>query len=325
MTLSVRWAAAAVAVAAVIAVGTERARAGGTEALFLLSPQTQTVQLSAGTAQVDVQIQNVSGMTAYQFVLRYDAGVLKNPTVDAGNFLPAANCAPPLVDSQANGPGTVQFGCFTSGQGAGISGSGTLGTVHFALAGGAFTNVVIEKAEASSSWLTSAPASVCANAANYCDVQNGSITVAGGDPAKQQGLSPTPTPNPVDSGSTPPPTPTAGAGGTTQTAPTTGAGGATQGETAPPGGTGDASTAGGVTGSAGSASGAGGASGSRPAGSAGTAAGAGNGSAQGVGKFGMGPPPGQGGRPYDTWAAALASAGVLLLGAGVVTRARSRR
>lgn len=309
--------ALAALVASVVSLG--RAQAGGTVALFILNPQQQTVQLSDGSADVQVRIQNVSGMAAFQFVLRYDAGVLKDPTVDAGSLLPGADCPPTLVDT--NGSGTVQFGCATTGLGSGVSGSGLLATVHFILAGGAFTNVLVEKAEAANS----ESGSVCANGADFCDVENGFITVAGGDPGKQQGLSATPTPGAATPGPTPPSTPlptaTAGVGGSSS------GGSTTEGATPGQGGTSAAPATGETApGSAGAAATGGSATIHGAGGAPGSAAGVGSGnqSAGGVGRFGTGPGP-QPVRHYEAWAGALAVLGVALLAVGEALRRRGRR
>ncbi|MHB8378220.1 MAG: cohesin domain-containing protein, partial [Dehalococcoidia bacterium] len=179
------------------------AQAGPT---FLLSPQTQTVDLSAGTVQVQVQVQNATNVAAFGFVLRYDPAVVDQPAIQAGPFLGSAgrfvNCQPPIVDGSTWGIGTVLYGCYTLGSGTGASGSGVLANVTFHLAGGARTAVVIENDVLASADL--AAGSVCGTyAAPQCPAQDGSVTVTGGNPALDRGLSPIPTPPPVQSAPAP--------------------------------------------------------------------------------------------------------------------------
>jgi hypothetical protein len=157
-------------------------------AVFKLSPQDQTVNLSAGTATVDVRIENVSDMAAFQFVLRYDRGVLKNPTVQRGPFLGSTGrnvqCPAPVIDADRNGLGTVQYSCVTLQLGPGVSGSGLLATVTFELAGGSQSPLVFYRQSVTNSNADSR----CAGGAEFCGGVNGGISVAGGDPAKNLGL-----------------------------------------------------------------------------------------------------------------------------------------
>ncbi len=318
----------AVAVAALFAAsggGAAHAQAGPT---FVLSPQTQTVDLSAGTVQVQVDIQNAVNMTAFQFVLRYDPGVLSQPNPTVGPLLGSTGlsvqCLPPIVDG-ASGPGTVQFACLAGVLGAPqVTGSGNLATVTFRLAGGASTAVVIEQnriSNANGDYL-------CPGVGlTDCPAQDGSIIVTGGNPALDRGLSPTPTPAPVAvatavpiggapvSGTTPAP---AGAGD---------AGASSAGAAAAAGGAASRGT--GAAGAAGAPSGtiAGASSGALSSGGAAGAAGSGAPGSGGaaVGKFGFGPPPAS--HQHDRRdaiiaALALAALGLVLLRAAAAVRPR---
>lgn len=169
--------------------------------VFTLTPRTQTVDLSSGTANVEVRIEGVTDLAAFEFVLRYDTGVLEQPSVQPGPFLGSTGrqvtCLNPRVDSEEHGPGTLQYACVTTALGDGVSGSGLLATVTFELAGGASTPLVFDKATA-----TNANAdSRCAAAT--CPVQHGSVNVAGGKSEQQVGLAPTPTPISIPTGPTP--------------------------------------------------------------------------------------------------------------------------
>lgn len=116
---------------------------------FSLSPADQSVPLAAGSASVDVLIQNASDVAAFQFLLRYDPGVLTQPIVQPGPFLGSAGrsvyCLPPVIDGPSNGPGTLLFGCVTMGQGQGAGGSGVLATVTFAFTGSGETSISLER------------------------------------------------------------------------------------------------------------------------------------------------------------------------------------
>ena len=282
---------------------------------FSLSPQTQNVDLSAGHVQVTVQISGATNVAAFEFRLRYDPGVLSNPTVQAGPFLAALSpqCPDALVDVNGEGhadPGTVDFGCATIGVTAGESGSGALATVTFQLAGGDQTSVALEHLSA-----TGGPPADDNECASGCAAQNGSITVNGGDPSKDHGLSSTPTPIPQQENPAPTSTPvqppaTTVPGSTAVVGTTQGAG-----STPASGGSGSGATSG--------AAGSGAAPG-------GTVAGASSGSTQrtgtGVGKFGYGPQPADRRGAKAAFAAALTMAllGVALLASSAAVRWRWR-
>jgi hypothetical protein len=162
------------------------------QATFLLNPSHKTVDLAAGTVQMDVEIQKATAMAAFQFTLRYDRGVLAAESATQGPFLATTGrtliCLPPLIDGEG-GPGTVLFGC-ASGAGAGVDGDGVIATVVFHLTGGSDSAIDIEK----TSMGNADGQNLCAQAVGACTVEDGSITVTGGNPAAKQGLAPTPTP-----------------------------------------------------------------------------------------------------------------------------------
>lgn len=165
--------------------------------LFSVSPPQQTVNLSDGDVSVQVQISNASNVSSFQFLLRYDRGVIENPVVSPGTFLAQTGrqveCQDPVVNG-TDGPGTILFGCATLASGAGASGSGTLATVTFDLAGGKSSPIRIER-----NTLTDDLANpLCPGGyVGVCASRGGSIEVAGGSSGGQQGLAPTPTPIPL--------------------------------------------------------------------------------------------------------------------------------
>ncbi|MBF6601099.1 MAG: hypothetical protein IVW36_11375 [Dehalococcoidia bacterium] len=313
----------AVVVAALALAGVPRpaAAAGPT---FVVSPAQQTVNLSAGTVQVQIQIQNATNVANFGFVLHYDPGVLKDPQPAVGPFLASSgrvpDCPPPVLDNpQSGGPGTIQFGCATPGQGRGADGSGVLATITFTLAGGARTALNIDD---------STVADALANIyCRPCTAVNGSVDVTGGDASKDRGVATTPPANPTPTGDNPGSkltgTPASGPGSAPSSDSGSGAGNgapAAPGSAAPSGrssGPGGSPATGTTRGGSVSAAG----SGAR----AGTAA---SGSAAGAtqtGKFGSGPPPASQ-TPRNTLigAIALSIAGLALVGIGVRRRKAAR-
>ena len=99
---------------------------------FLLSPSTRQVGDDEASTTVDVQIQDVSDLAAFQFDVTYDPAVVHVDDVTLGAFLGSGgrNTAAlgPDID---NGTGRVAFGGFSYGTGSGAEGSGTLATITF--------------------------------------------------------------------------------------------------------------------------------------------------------------------------------------------------
>lgn len=298
-----------VAVVATTVFGLPGKQAAAAANTFVVSPASQSVDLSAGTVQVDVQVQDVSNMAAFQFLLRYDRGVLSDPTATVGAFPGSAGqspeCPGQVVDGP-EGPGTILFGCATIGQTQGVSGSGTLATVTFRLSGGAQTVINVER----TTLTTSIGDDLCTG---WCPARGATVTVNGGDPTKDFGLSSTPTPAPqptdVPTSTSGQPTPTAaGAGGAT---PPAGVSSGNSGDG--PEGAGGAAGGNDTAGGAGSPSGVLGNTGQRGGGASGPPASAGSGNSR-IANLGGGPSP-QGGRPYGILASSMALG---LLGAGLL-------
>ena len=215
------WAGAAVAVAVISAalVGSTRAvdAQQATAPSFSLTPAQQTVDLSAGTVTVSVEVHNVpaqagfaNGLGSFGFTLRYDKGVLADPVAQVSSFLGSTGkqvqCLPAVIDG-GSGPGTIKFGCATVGDAAGPTGSGTLATVTFHLAGGSNTTIYVEKDTVADplEW----PLCRTDGFNNHpidndylltCPATNGSVTVNGGSSTGNEGVSATPTPSDVTTG-----------------------------------------------------------------------------------------------------------------------------
>ena len=149
---------------------------------------------------VDVLVDNVRNLGAYDFTLAFHPGVLSFVDVVNGSFLGSTgrpvNCLPPQADADS-----VHFHCVTLGaEPAGPSGSGVLSTVTFE-AVGAGTGVLDLRDVV---LLTPAGASI-----KVALVIDGSVTAVPG-PTPTATLSPTPTPT-LEPGITPTATPTSSA------------------------------------------------------------------------------------------------------------------
>ena len=116
-------------------------------ATFSLSPLQQTVPFAAGSAQVEVQLDAASDVGAFEFSLKYDPAVLRDPAIQPGPFLGSTGrpifCPAPVVDSVL---GTLLYGCASVGLGDGVTGSGVLATVTFRFAGTGTAAIAFQKA-----------------------------------------------------------------------------------------------------------------------------------------------------------------------------------
>jgi hypothetical protein len=92
-------------------------------------PVNQTV--SGPTASVDITIAGASDLGVYAFVLSWDASILDVINVTDGGFIGSTGLTV-TCDAPQTTPGSLAFGCHTSGAG-GPNGSGLLATVQFAV------------------------------------------------------------------------------------------------------------------------------------------------------------------------------------------------
>jgi hypothetical protein len=96
--------------------------------LMYVDPATQTV--TAGTdVVVQVQINDVTSLGAYEFELSYFGSALSIVSVTDGPFLGSTGRTVLCLNAQVDA-GTYHFGCVTQGSGAAPSGSGLLATVR---------------------------------------------------------------------------------------------------------------------------------------------------------------------------------------------------
>jgi hypothetical protein len=114
--------------------------AGAQTAVMKVVPASRTVDVGDGKFTVEMMVEDVSNLAAFEFTLTFDPSVLRLVKVDSGPFLGSTGrvvqCPAPIHESPApSAPSedALRFGCVTSGEGMpGASGSGLLGTVTFA-------------------------------------------------------------------------------------------------------------------------------------------------------------------------------------------------
>jgi hypothetical protein len=108
-------------------------------AVMRVEPSSQSVDVGGGKFTVDVAVDGVTNLGAYEFELHFDPDVLRFVGVENGPFLGSTGrvlrCQTPwLVDPGTGGlPDALHFGCATNDPTpAGPNGSGLLATVTFA-------------------------------------------------------------------------------------------------------------------------------------------------------------------------------------------------
>ena len=103
-------------------------------AIVKIDPESQQIPLS-GTAEVNVKVEDVTNLGAFEFTLKYDGSIVKvlqATDVQLGDFLGSTGrtVVPtgPTIDNDA---GEVTFGAFTFGANPGPDGDGVLATIIF--------------------------------------------------------------------------------------------------------------------------------------------------------------------------------------------------
>ncbi len=115
---------------------------------------TQQIKKGDPDFQVNVLVDNVTNLAAFQFALAYDPSIIKYVSVEGGSFLGStgreAQCLDPKVDS--GNPEILHYNCVTLGppvsvQGAkaGANGSGVLATVTFSPIGNGSTGLDLQE------------------------------------------------------------------------------------------------------------------------------------------------------------------------------------
>jgi hypothetical protein len=155
----------------------------------IIDPATQSATVG-DSFSVDVDVENVNNLGAYEFTLRYDPAVVSYVSVSNGSFLGSTgrwvDCVGPILDASA---GTIRFGCVTTDSGTpGPSGSGQLAQVvlHADAAGTSPLNLPLAA--------LSDPTGV----EIPTNVAGGSVTVSTGAPTSTLTPTDTYTPTPTD-------------------------------------------------------------------------------------------------------------------------------
>lgn len=95
---------------------------------FVASPNPAQ---SGGTVDIGVLISGITDLYAYNFSITFDASLLQVTSIDTGSFLAAGGSTTGDTGTVDNSAGTISF-AYNSlvGPVAGVSGSGTLLTLH---------------------------------------------------------------------------------------------------------------------------------------------------------------------------------------------------
>ena len=140
---------ALVAGVAFIATSAASATTGATPHMAV-KPASQNVELGSGDFTVDIEVQNASGVGAFEFVLKYDPSILEYKGVIEGAF--ADQFGAQKFCAKAIGDDYVMFGCGRTGDfqnQTGIGGSGIAGTVTFAPKKAGTSQLLFSKAQLS--------------------------------------------------------------------------------------------------------------------------------------------------------------------------------
>jgi hypothetical protein len=123
-----------------VSVAGSAAGEGGT--MLSVSPASQNVDVSADPFKVDIVVDNVQNLGAYEFTLRFDPAILEYIGASEKGFLKTTGrtqtCQPATPLQDANDQGAIHMGCNTkdaqqggTGGPAGPSGSAVLAAVGF--------------------------------------------------------------------------------------------------------------------------------------------------------------------------------------------------
>jgi hypothetical protein len=176
--------------------------------LVRVDPPTQNVAQS-DDVEVDVVVDTVSDLGAYEFIVRFDPGAITFGGFANGTFLGSTGrtvvCLPPQQFIDVNGdtvvdPGNVRIGCVTSGGAAGPSGTGVLGSLTFTTSCDGFSPIDLPLVGVASSLGAAIPTRI----------QGASVTIGGGgndcptpEPSATPTITDTPTVTPTGPTATP--------------------------------------------------------------------------------------------------------------------------
>lgn len=151
-----RWGGAALALAGVLCVaGGIRGASGQAGVTVGMAPPSMNISQNSETFEVDVNVQNVSNLGAYELVLTFNPDVLEYVSAYDGGFLSSTGRNMTCFGYEApaatfNEWKAIHLGCGTNGlisggQGkAGPSGSATLATIQFKPKAAGASNLVFE-------------------------------------------------------------------------------------------------------------------------------------------------------------------------------------
>ena len=156
-----RWGGALLALAGLLCVvgGTQGVSGQAGATLSLAPPSTNATQ-GGDMFEVDVNVQNVQNLGAYEIVLTFNADVLEYVSAYDGGFLPSTGRTMTCFGYEAsaatfNGWSALRLGCGTNGlisggQGkAGPNGNGTLATIQFKPKGSGTSDLILEATDES--------------------------------------------------------------------------------------------------------------------------------------------------------------------------------
>lgn len=130
--------------AAALAIGSAAAQTPAGPSVRLQVPPGE-IPHDQKTLDLDLMVDNVQNLGAFQFILNFDPKVLEATGAEVGDFLGSSGrevvCKDPTIDE-----GAVRFACVTlRQQPAGANGSGRLATVHLKIRGSGPTDLSLDK------------------------------------------------------------------------------------------------------------------------------------------------------------------------------------
>ncbi len=131
------------------AAGTPTSTASAGSAIERVAPAFQSVSLSQSSFSVDVTVENVSALGAYDVLLTFDSAQVNFVSAADGPFLGSTGrseiCPPPVVQPLSGSMRKLHFGCGTVGSTPPPpSGSGVLATITFAPAATGLADLLLE-------------------------------------------------------------------------------------------------------------------------------------------------------------------------------------
>jgi hypothetical protein len=182
-------------VAMVSLAGSSSGTSAAQGATVSLLPSSQNVQVGQSFA-VDVSVENVTNMAAFEFRVKYDPDILTLEGITETGFISStgrdAHCLVPSADPEASEPGNAWYGCGTTANpdsGAPVSGSAVIAHISFSARGPGLTYLTFIRLPE----LSDENGDDCCSPVSWNEA---SVRVIGSDESTPQDLPPTPTRNP---------------------------------------------------------------------------------------------------------------------------------